>query len=347
MTVVTALAAMVTAGAQDQRLSLPGSRMSVSNIFQEIRRQTHLGVAYRTDQIDPERIVALPTTELSLEKVIELVANGGDIKGVIDGNVIVFVKNNPVPVPRASTGGFKPTPLSEFRESLGLRPRSVVLDNQSERIVLQEQLVEIELPMETHLLPTADYGSNEGMLPRFAIKTNLLYDFGVFFTPNLAVEFGLGKKTSIELAVSYNWKGAKQKRENVERGYNKKLVHMIVRPEFRYWLCERFNGHFFGGDLLYARYNIDGHRVPSLLGREPLLDKNFRYNGHALGLGVTYGYNWAFHKRWGAEFSVGMGAARLWYDRFECGPCNRDADPGAKWYFGPTNASVSIVFLIK
>ncbi len=81
---MAAVVTMVSAGAQEQRLRLPSSRMSVSSIFQEIRQQTDLGVAYRTDQINPDRIVELPAEELSLEKVIELVSNGGDIKGVVD-----------------------------------------------------------------------------------------------------------------------------------------------------------------------------------------------------------------------------------------------------------------------
>lgn len=32
-------------------------------------------------------------------------------------------------------------------------------------------------------------------------------------------------------------------------------------PEFRYWLCERYNGHFFGLHSGYVFYNISGVRV--------------------------------------------------------------------------------------
>ena len=31
---------------------------------------------------------------------------------------------------------------------------------------------------------------------------------------------------------------------------------------FRYWLCERYNGHFFGLHSGYAFYNISGVRIP-------------------------------------------------------------------------------------
>ncbi len=38
--------------------------------------------------------------------------------------------------------------------------------------------------------------------------------------------------------------------------------HWLVHPEFRYWLCERFNGHFFGVHLLGGEYNISKVKLP-------------------------------------------------------------------------------------
>jgi hypothetical protein len=356
---VLTLAMIFTAGAQSQKLNLPDTKMPVSSIFQQIRLQTHLGVAYRTDQIDPERVVTLPAKELTLEQVMALITEGTDLDGVIDGNVIVFMKKKAAAaVAVAATkptvaDGFRPTPLSEFRESLGLRPKKVLIEgdkDEVERLKAQMQrealTVPIEMPMLSHRFPANNYTVIQSELPRFALKTNLLYDFAVL-TPNISFELGLGKKTSLELGVSYRPWGWKVTQKDIDNNNNKKLVHMIVKPEFRYWLCERFDGHFFGVHLLYARYNIDGHRVASLFGKKPLFSRDSRYNGHAAGIGLTYGYNLPIHKRWSAEFAVGLGAARLWYDQFECGPCNRNANPGAKWYFGPTNASISLVFLLK
>lgn len=36
----------------------------------------------------------------------------------------------------------------------------------------------------------------------------------------------------------------------------------LVQPEFRYWLCERFNGHFFGVHGLGGEYNIAKVKLP-------------------------------------------------------------------------------------
>jgi hypothetical protein len=331
---VAILTIVFSAGAQDQKLNLSGERMSVSGILMQIRQQAHLGVAYRTDQIDPDRVIALPSRELSLEQVMALIAEGTDTKGVIDGNMVVFVKKDPAPVPVAADG-FVPTPLSQFRESLGLRPRSVIIEGET---APSEQIVELPMPMESNLLPLSGYTSNQRLLPRWALKTNVPYWLAGKFTPNLSVEFGLGKKTTLESGGSYNWLGRKRTGEDDD---NKKMLHMIIKPEFRYWLCERFDGHFFGVHALYTRYNIDGYRVPLLF------DRQYRYDGYGIGGGITYGYHWAITKGFGLEFAVGAGVVRMNYDRFECGGCQRDGEPMKKTYFGPTNAAINLVFLIK
>lgn len=128
----------------------------------------------------------------------------------------------------------------------------------------------------------------------FAVKTNLLCG-GVTLTPNLGVEFGLGRKTSLELFGSYNaW--------NVDGSgtHHKKLAHWLVQPAFRYWFCERFSGHFIGAHALYTEYNIGGHNIP--LPFNPNLRKEFRYQGNAVGVGFSYGYDWVLSRRFNLEF---------------------------------------------
>ena len=70
---------------------------------------------------------------------------------------------------------------------------------------------------------------------KFAVKSNLLYDATA--TINLGVEVGLSKKWSLDLSGNYNgWM----------LGDEARFKHWLVQPEARYWLCEKFNGHFFG-----------------------------------------------------------------------------------------------------
>lgn len=167
-----------------------------------------------------------------------------------------------------------------------------------------------------------------------AAKTNLLY--WATSTPNLGFEFGLGKHTTLELAGGYNpW--------TFDKGSNKKIKHWLVMPEFRYWLCERFNGHFFGIHSGYTYYNVAGVRIP-FKGKGT---KDHRYQGWATGAGISYGYSWLIGKRWNIEATIGLGYVYTNYDRYECATCGDFKGSADKHYFGPTKAGVSLIYNIK
>ncbi|MEG1934541.1 MAG: DUF3575 domain-containing protein [Rikenellaceae bacterium] len=184
-------------------------------------------------------------------------------------------------------------------------------------------------------LAAVSYATAQGTL---GVKTNLLYGASTF-TPNLGVEIGLGKRTTLDVSGGYNWINLKAKRDN-----NKKMVHWLVQPEFRYFLCERFNGHFFGVHALYSEYNIGGHNLPMLLGKG---SKEFRYEGTAFGAGLSYGYQLMLHKHWNLEFNIGFGYAHLSHDKYNCPSCGKKIGVETKNYFGPTKAGVSLIYVIK
>lgn len=170
------------------------------------------------------------------------------------------------------------------------------------------------------------------------IKTNLLYG-GYTFTPNLGVEIGLGKRTTLEVTGGYNpWN------LNGAKNNNKKLVHWLTQAEFRYFLCEKSNGHFFGAHVLGGQYNISGHKLPLLLGKG---SDDFRFEGMALGLGVSYGYQLVLAKRWNLEFNIGVGYVNMRYDKYNCPKCGDKVGTETKHYFGPTKAGVSLIYIIK
>ena len=172
-----------------------------------------------------------------------------------------------------------------------------------------------------------------------AIKTNLLYGVGAL-SPNLSVELGIGQRTTLDLSGGYNWFNLDGTKNN-----NQKLVHWMVQPEFRYFLNERFNGHFFGVHALYAEYNIGGYKLPMLFGKG---SKAFRHEGNAVGGGFSYGYQLPLAKQWKVEFNLGVGYMRMKYDQYDCANCGQLQEKGkVKNYFGPTSAGISLIFLIK
>lgn len=169
-----------------------------------------------------------------------------------------------------------------------------------------------------------------------AVKTNLLYGVATL-TPNLGVEIGLGERTTLDLVGSYNWFNLNGTVKN-----NKKLAHWMVQSEFRYYLCKRLNGHFFGVHGLFSHYNIADHELPLLFGAG---SKAFRYEGTAMGAGLSYGYRFAFSEHWGAEASIGLGYAYLSYDKYNCYKCSQKVESNAnRHYFGPTKAALSLVY---
>ncbi len=181
-------------------------------------------------------------------------------------------------------------------------------------------------------LPTAmlvQAQSSSSPLPRWAVKTNLLYDATA--TINLGAEMRTGVQTSVELSVNYN---------NWEFKNDRKWKHYLIQPEFRWWLNETFDGHFFGAHAHWALYNV-GH-----LPKPPFSTwmNTHRYEGWLAGAGLSYGYRWNFDRRWALEATVGLGYAYLDYDEFNCGRCGELLASDSKHYFGPTKAGVSLIF---
>lgn len=154
---------------------------------------------------------------------------------------------------------------------------------------------------------------------KIGLKTNTLYWAAT--TPNIGIEIALGAKTTLELNGAYNpWTFAD----------DKKMRFWLVQPEARYWFCERFEGHFIGLHAHGAQYFGGFNRT--------------RYDGYLAGGGFTYGYDWIISPHWNLEAVVGVGYARLWYDKSPRIYCERCLTPEHRNYFGPTKIGLSLVY---
>ena len=78
---------------------------------------------------------------------------------------------------------------------------------------------------------------------KVAIKNNLAYD--ALKTPNLSLEFSMGRKWTLDTQVGMNFFFYTQDATS-SRYKTKKASHWLVQPELRYWTCDVFNGWFFG-----------------------------------------------------------------------------------------------------
>jgi outer membrane protein OmpA-like peptidoglycan-associated protein len=165
-------------------------------------------------------------------------------------------------------------------------------------------------------------------MPRWGIKTNLLYDATA--TINLGAEFRLGGHTSIDIPLNYNpW----------EFGENRKWKHAMAQPEFRYWLRETFRGHFFGVHATGAIYNVGNLPEPMA----PYM-RAHRFQGWLAGGGLSYGYRFNFRNpNWAIEATLGGGYLYKDYDVYECVDCGDKLKHVAKHYLGPTKLALSVV----
>lgn len=170
----------------------------------------------------------------------------------------------------------------------------------------------------------------------FAVKTNLLYDATA--TVNAGVEIGIAPRWSLDLSGNYNaWR--------LEEDSTWK--HWMAQPELRFWMCDRFSGHFVAFHGVVGQYNIGGIKNSfSFLGTDFFNLTDFRYQGWAAGGGVAYGYAWILSRYLNLEAEIGVGVIYTQYDKFNCVGCGKRVVEGQPHqYVGPTKAAISLVYV--
>lgn len=165
------------------------------------------------------------------------------------------------------------------------------------------------------------------------LKNNLLYDAAL--TPNLGLEFGLGKKTTLDISGNYN---------PFKFSNHRQWKHWLVQPELRFWTCEKFNGLFFGVHAHGGEASVANVKLP--FGMYKGL-RDYRYEGYYYGGGISIGYQWILSKHWNIEASIGAGLIRVHYDQYPLEECGFKISSGTKNYWGPTKAAISLIYMFK
>ncbi|MBO4635073.1 MAG: DUF3575 domain-containing protein [Bacteroidales bacterium] len=171
-----------------------------------------------------------------------------------------------------------------------------------------------------------------GAQNRWALKTNILHDATA--SVNLALEYSFSPHWSIELSGSGNYWALGEVN----------LKHLIVQPELRYWLCDRFNGWFLNAHAI-------GGYIPAFGGfwdfsqyysRFPNLRTFFLRHAIVIGGGVGVGYDIILGRHWNLELEMGLGymyvkGGEYFNQRF--------LQESVFDYVGPTRVGVTIVYL--
>ncbi|MDR0961324.1 MAG: DUF3575 domain-containing protein [Mediterranea sp.] len=308
--------------AQNEQVVFPTQTIAINSAFEVIQRQTQYLISAGND-FDGTRRVTLSRQNLPLsEALVELLRPIGKSYQLQGRHILIFSQGEMMNA-RA--------PMNVDSLEKVLKEKQAVITPTSRP---DEPVLNSEVMRELHKQVLPAYTSR----PTLAIRTNLLYDIGAL-TPNLGLELGVGPKGSLLLTGSYNPWNSDGKKDN-----NKKLNHWLASLEYRYWLCERFNGHFFGIHGFYGQYNIAGYKVPLL----NIGDESHRYQGNGYGAGIDYGYHWMLSKAFSVEFNVGVGVALTQYDDYEranCGSCLEES--AKKTFILPTKLGISLVYMIK
>ena len=247
-----------------------------------------------------------------------------------------------------SSGDFTIITVTAFEGGLEIE-RQIVVDMATRRVVPVESLLSplVRMPMDDVLFDTFTFPQD--YFPRIAIKTNLLY--AATTTPNLGMEFFLNRFLTLDLSVGWNpfkWED------------NVKFAHLMVQPTLRFWIQEPFNGHFLGLSGMFCYFNVSGIRQPYewfglfprlARGGEPIsnavADQTYRFYGHAYGASLQYGHQWVLSPRWSIEASINVGWLRLHYEEWGGGLCGTYIGPARRDWFGPTNAGISLIYIIR
>ncbi|MCD8044716.1 MAG: DUF3575 domain-containing protein [Tannerellaceae bacterium] len=341
LSITTLLTIVTTTHAQHEKVVFPTKTITIKEAFCEIEKQTDYLISYSSKDMDLNKRVTLTTQDISLQKVLQEILKDSGYKGDIRGNHILIV-SAPTYISAPKTTDMVHTPEQTDNTT---NPDNRLLDLNKLKagvIAIKNKRGEIQLPTISPVLNIEIYEGERTASPRYTkelpkigIRTNLLYGFGTF-TPNIGSEAGLTARTSLLFTGSYNgW------RKNTD---NKKLWHWTAGSEYRYWLWERFNGHFFGVHALYGQYNIAGKKIPMLFEKG---SENYRYQGHGTAAGISYGYQFIPGKHWNIELNAGIGIGFLKYDKWECTKCGEKLEDNVKQTFvAPSKIGISMIYTL-
>lgn len=169
-----------------------------------------------------------------------------------------------------------------------------------------------------------------------ALKSNLLYDATA--TINIGAEVGFSPRWTLDVSGNFNgW----------TMSHERRWKHWMLQPEARYWLCQRFGGHFLGVEAHGGQFNVGGLKNSiNFLGTHVSRLSDERFQGWFVGTGVTYGYAWMLGRHWNLEAEIGLGYSYTHYDTYQCAGCSKKMEEGRHHnYYGPTKAALSLVYI--
>ncbi|MDR0961522.1 MAG: DUF3575 domain-containing protein [Mediterranea sp.] len=327
--------------AQGVEVVFPVSPISMDEAFKLIEEQTPYTLSFNYQDVDLAQMVTVPAKQkISVDNALHTMFDKAGYRYDLFRNCILIFNGSGQLANTAESCQEENFETVLF-EPLALKPNPL-------QIGITQTRYNLIILRKRHEDKTTDKNQGKGYgaggltssphhpspeaVPWYA-KVNLLYA-GASLTPNLGLEVGLSKHTTLDASVGYHpWN------RTTSNPANRKFTHLTARAEYRYWLTQRFNGHFFGAHLLFTAFNISNHKLPLFD-----FEKGYRYQGTGYGAGLSYGYLWKWNYRWGMEFTLGAGAVWRKYDVHDCVHCGERLEQKKDVYLGPTQAGITLVY---
>lgn len=288
---VTLLSFTSRVSAQEMIVTFSSRDLTAQQVIDQITARTPYRFILKSGEFSFSHRVVLPASAVTIKEALATIVAGTGKTYSIDGNYIVL----PVDAPKEEA---KPTPVktvvpqqptrAEFERDVDQYTRTNIAPPAGEQTIIRYDTIRTAKPHNgvfnypsqrvaiNGTRRTASTSFLRNTPPHFAIKTNAVW-WAAMGTINIGAEVGLNSRTSLELSLGYNPWGVRF--EESDDFNEKKLAHEMIKLEYRYWLCERFSGHFFGVHGFYGEYNVGGWDIPMLF------EKEFRYDGNTYGGG--------------------------------------------------------------
>lgn len=189
--------------------------------------------------------------------------------------------------------------------------------------------------------------TSEDSIPRhplLAVKTNLLFD--VLTAINASIEVPLGNRYSASAEIVWPWWVDSNNKWCMQMG--------------SFGLEGRYYFHPWQRHSTYCDWRIQGNAplqggFVGLHADATYYDFGWDYSGHqgeAWSAGVTIGYQRRLSRQFNLEFSLGLGGAKHQYRKYDVSDdihhehLWRGETIKDQWYFGPTKAKISLVWLL-
>lgn len=299
-------------------ITIQENSITIKEILSRIEKETEYSVAYNRSKLKLDQTISVSLKNVRLDKALERIFKDTDYEYKIKGYHIIIVYNE--------------KPKEEPEKKVIPPPDVLVVEhdfikdihiNTHSPILAKTNVMPVEIPPRMV----------EDMGPYLMIKNNLLHEgLGLsnsVISLNMGAELKLSKRYTLDLLVGYSPSSS---------GDSKKMEHLLVQPEIRYWLDKSFDKHFIGLHAHWASFNIGNISIPTKL--------EDRYDGWLAGQGISYGYRWNISSRWALEGTLGLGYAYIQYKQYDY-LSDSFKKKSQKHYVGPTRAGITISYTIK